>query len=135
MLQEIEDVRERKAVLLGERDVEAVVGSGSLQLEIEAAAETLAQRQSPGLVDASAERRVDDQLHAAAFVEETLGNDRVLRGHGAEDGASLQHVLDRLLGAGVDPARILLSARRRPRRQQAELCDNPNRRSVVRSGR
>ena len=54
--QEVKDVGEREAVLLGERDVDAVVGGGGLQLEVEAAAEAFAQRESPGLVDAAAER-------------------------------------------------------------------------------
>ncbi len=37
----------RKAVLLGERDVDAVVRRRGLQFEIESAAESLAQRQPP----------------------------------------------------------------------------------------
>ena len=71
----LEDVGEREAVLLGERDVDAVVGGGGLQLEVEAAAETLAQREAPGLVDAAAEGSVEDELLAAALVEEALGDD------------------------------------------------------------
>ena len=66
-------------MLLGQRDVQAVVGGGGLQLEIEGAAEALAQRQSPGFVDAAAKGRVDDELHAAAFVEKALGDDGLLR--------------------------------------------------------
>ena len=100
-IEEMKDVRQRKAVLLGQRDIEAVVGGGGLQFEIEAAAETLAQRQAPGLVDAAAKGRVDDQLHPAAFVEETFGDDRVLRGNIAQHRAALQDVFDRLLGGGV----------------------------------
>ena len=46
-LEEVEDVGEREAVLLGKRDVDAVVGGGGLQFEVEAAAEALAQRQVP----------------------------------------------------------------------------------------
>ncbi len=97
--EELEDVGEREAVLLGERDVDAVVGGGGLQLEVEAAAEALAQRESPGLVDAAAEGRVEDELHAAAFVEEALGDDGGLGGYGAEDGAAGDDVGDELLGA------------------------------------
>ncbi len=48
-LQEVEDIGEREAVLLGERDVEAVVGGGGLQFEVEALAEALAKCESPGL--------------------------------------------------------------------------------------
>ena len=67
-------------MLLGQRDVQSVVGRRRLQFEVEGAAEALAQRQSPGLVDASAKRRVNDELHAAGFIEETFGDDRLLVG-------------------------------------------------------
>jgi hypothetical protein len=91
-LEEVEDVGEREAVLLGEGDVDAVVGGGGLQFEVEAAAEALAQGQAPGAVDARAEGRVDDELHAAAFVEEALGDDAALGGDGSEDGAAVADV-------------------------------------------
>ncbi len=94
--EELEDVGEREAVLLGEGDVDAVVGGGGLQLEVEAAAEALAQREAPGLVDAAAEGSVQDELHAAAFVEEALGDDGGLGGDGAEDGAAGDDVGDEL---------------------------------------
>ena len=70
---------ERKGMLLAQRDDDAVVGGGGLQFEIERAAEALAQRQSPGAIDARSERRMDDELHAAGFVEEALGDDGRLR--------------------------------------------------------
>ena len=41
--EEVEDVGEREAVLLGEGDVDAVVGCGGLELEVEASAEALAE--------------------------------------------------------------------------------------------
>jgi hypothetical protein len=41
--EEVEDVGEGEAVLLGEGDVDAVVGGGGLEFEVEAAAEALAQ--------------------------------------------------------------------------------------------
>ncbi len=46
--EEVEDVSEREAVLLGEGDVDAVVDGGGLQLEVEAAAEALAQGEAEG---------------------------------------------------------------------------------------
>ena len=73
-LQHLEDRLEREAVLRAEREQDAVVGGRGLQLEVEAAAEALAQRQAPGAVDAAAEGRVDDELHAARLVEEALGD-------------------------------------------------------------
>ena len=75
-MQEMKNIGQRETVLLGQSDVQSVVGGRGLQFEVEAAAETLAQRQSPGLVDASAEGRVDNQLHPAALVEESFGDDR-----------------------------------------------------------
>src|SRR5712664_646502 len=96
----MEDVSERKTVLLAKRNIQAVVRGGGLQLEIERAAETLAQRKSPGFVDAAAEGRVDDQLHAATFIEEALGDHRCLRGHRAQDGTSGGDVFGGLLSAG-----------------------------------
>ena len=104
----MKDVAERKAVLLGERDIEAVVGRGGLQFEVEGAAEALAQRQSPGFVDAAAEGRVNDQLHAAAFVEEALGDDGLLGGDVAQDGAASDDVFDELLGGGSVEAAIVV---------------------------
>ena len=53
----------------------AARGRGGLQLEVEAAAKSLAQRQSPGSIDPRPERRVDHQLHSARLVEEPLEDD------------------------------------------------------------
>ena len=97
--EELEDVGEGEAVLLGEGDVDAVVGGGGLQFEVEAAAEAFAQGESEGLVDAAAEGSVQDELHAAAVVEEALGDDGGLGGHGSEDGAAGDDVGDELLCA------------------------------------
>src|SRR5208337_5678977 len=68
-MEELKNVGQREAMLLGQRDVQSVVGGRCLQFEIEAAAEALAQRQSPGFVDAAAKGRVDDQLHPSALIE------------------------------------------------------------------
>ncbi len=63
----------------GQRQDDIVFGCGGLQLEIELAAESFAQGEAPGAVDTAAERRMDDELHAARFVEEALEDDRILR--------------------------------------------------------
>ena len=81
------DVGELEAVRGGERQHDGVLGRGRLQLEVEGAAEALAQRESPGAVDAAAEGRVDDELHAAGLVEEALEDDGALRRQRAERGA------------------------------------------------
>ena len=99
LAQELEDELERKAVLIAERDDDAVVGRGRLQLEVERAAEALAQRESPRSVDARAERRVQHELHAAPFVEESFGDDGVDAGQRAERGRACAHVQDSLLCA------------------------------------
>src|SRR6266403_2847196 len=80
-MEKMEDGGEREAMLFAERDIQAVVGGRSLQLEIEGTAEALAQGEAPSFVDARAERSRDHELHAAAFVEEALGEDGRLRGN------------------------------------------------------
>ena len=121
-LQKFEDDLERKGVLLAQRDHDAVVGGGGLQLEVERAAEALAQRQAPGAIDARAERRVDDQLHAAGFVEEALGDDGRVRGHRAQRGRAGLHVGDGLLGAALVERRIRASEIRWLRGAGARRC-------------
>src|SRR2546422_3089171 len=69
-LQVLEHVLEREAVLGAERQHDRVLGGGRLQLEVEAAAEPLAERESPGPVDPAPERRVQHQLHPARLVKE-----------------------------------------------------------------
>ena len=56
----------------------------------------LAEGQAPGLVDAAAERRVQDELLASTFVEEAFGDDGVLRRHGTEDGSAGNDIGDEL---------------------------------------
>ena len=63
-----------------ERQHDGVFGGRGLQLEVEGAAEFLAQRQAEGAVDARAERRMDDELHAAGLVEEALEHQGIERG-------------------------------------------------------
>jgi hypothetical protein len=60
----VEDLLEREAVLRPEREDDRLFVGRRLELEAEAAAEPLAKRQTPRAVDAPAERRVDDELHA-----------------------------------------------------------------------
>ena len=69
---------QRKTVTGRERQNNRIFRRRRLQLEIELAAKTFAQTQTPGAVDAAAIRRMDDQLHAAGFVEETFEHDRSL---------------------------------------------------------
>ena len=73
-----ENVGQRKAVLVGQGNIDAVVGGRRLQLKIEGTAKTFAEGQSPGFVDPPAEWCVDDKLHPATFIEEAFRNDGLL---------------------------------------------------------
>ena len=92
------DVAQGKAVGLGERDDDIVLGGGGLDLEIELAAEALAQRQPPGAVDAAAVGRVHDELRAAGLIEETFEDDRGLGRQAVQSGVAGAQIVDDLLG-------------------------------------
>jgi hypothetical protein len=83
-VQEAEYRIEREAVLLAERDDNPVVGRRGLQFKIEGYTKPLPQGEAPGTVDPASEWRVQDQLHPAAFIEEPLRHNRLLRRHGSK---------------------------------------------------
>ena len=91
-----------------ERQHDRVVAGGGLQLEVERAAELLAQREPERAVDAAAVRRVHDELHAAGLVEEALEHEVLLRGHRAEHRAADREVVDdhRRPASASMPARL-----------------------------
>ena len=95
-----EDVREGERVLRPEREQQRVLGRRGLQLEVELAAEALAQRQSPRFVDAAAERCVQHELHAAGLVEKPLEDEGVLRRQHAEHAMRIRQIRDDLFGGG-----------------------------------
>ncbi len=111
--EQLEDGLERERVLRAERQEDALVGGGGLQLEVEAAAEALAEREAEGAVRARAERRVDDELHPARLVEEALRHERPLRRDGAERGARRRDVVDDLPRAGGRHGALRLEPGRR----------------------
>src|SRR5262249_17730488 len=88
-------------------DVQPVIGSGRLQFKVEASTEPLAQSQAPGFVNTAAERSMDNQLHAATFVEEAFSDNCVLGGHRSQHAAPLQNVLDHLLRSRVVQAAFI----------------------------
>ena len=103
---------EREAVGLAEREHDGVLGGRGLELEVELAAEPLAQREAPRAVEPAAEPRMDDELHAAALVEEPFQHHRVPVRQRAERGVGGAEVVDYLLGgAGSDPGAIRELAR------------------------
>ena len=93
-----EHIGQWKRMLRPQREQEPFLRRRGLKLEVELAAEALAQREAPGLVDAAPERRVQDQLHAARLVEESFEHERVLRRQNAERFPSLGEIRDRLFG-------------------------------------
>ncbi len=102
---QIQELVGAQAVLGGQREEHAVVGRGGLELEIEGAAEALAEREAQRAVQPAAEGGVHDELRAAGLVEEALDDQGRLRGDGAEGGAAGGDVLGGEQGAaGVDRA-------------------------------
>ena len=91
-----EDVGQRKRMLRTEREEQGVLGGRRLQFEVELAAEALAKRQTPRLVDAAPERGVQHQLHAARFVEESLEDEDLLCRQHAERAPRVRKVGDGL---------------------------------------
>ena len=105
-LEEFEYQFQRESMLFGERDVDAVVGSGRLQFEIEGAAEALAQSESPGPIDARSEGCMDHKLHSAGLVEESLRDYGLLGWQSVERSHSGLHISDGLLRAGFVQAAL-----------------------------
>src|SRR5882724_2783128 len=100
-MQEVKYICKREAVLFCQRNVYAIVRSRGLQLKVKRDAEALAERKSPGLVNTRAERRMHDQLHAAAFIKKALGDDDVRGGDSAQHGPASHNVFNGLFRAGI----------------------------------
>ena len=95
---------EREALAGAEGEHDRVVAGRRLELEVEAPAEALPERQTERPVDPAAVRRVDDELHAARLVEEALEHDLALRRQRAEGALRRPEVAHDLGGdARVDP--------------------------------
>ena len=101
------DLAQLEAVRGGERQHDVVLGRRRLQLEVELAAEALAQCQAPGAVDAAAVGRMHDELHAARLVEEALQHDGVLRRQAAERRIGRAQVFDQLECGGLANADLI----------------------------
>jgi len=86
------------------RQHDRIFGGRGLQFEVEAATEALAQAEPPRAIQATAERRMDDQLHAAGFVEEAFHRQCRLRRQQAEFDARGGEVVDQLTRGGVAEA-------------------------------
>jgi hypothetical protein len=103
-----------------------------LQLEVEGDAEAFAEGEPPGAVDPGAEGGVDDELLAAAFVEEALEDDVLLRGDDAHHLLLDLDVLDDLVCSilgeaafGHGPVDRGLCVAARPSRRSVRLWRTP----------
>jgi hypothetical protein len=102
-----EHVGQRERVLRPERQQQPIVGRRGLQLEVELAAEPLAQREAPRAVEPAAERRVQEELHAARLVEEPLEDECLLRRKRPEQAAGLAEIEHDLERRGAREARFV----------------------------
>ena len=101
------NIAKLEAVRGGQRQHDVVLGRRRLKLEVELAAEALAQRQTPGAIDAAAERRMNDELHPARFVEEALKHDRRPGSAGSRKRLRRGKIFDELLGGRQGDADVL----------------------------
>ena len=120
-----EHVVQRKAVLRAKREEDRVVARGRLQLEVERLAEVLPQRQPERAVDPPAERRVHDELHPAAVVEEALEDDVLTRRHDTDRVLLRAHVADDLLGCLLGQPGLVSQPRDRVFLILELSCDGP----------
>ena len=97
-IEHAEQIIDRDAVIRPHREHDAVVVGTGLQFEVKAAAESLAERQSPGPVDSRPPRGMNHQLHAARLVEEPLKDDPLERRNQAECRSLGRDVKGRLPG-------------------------------------
>ena len=115
------DFVERKGMLRAERNDNGVVGRGGLQFEIETAAKSFAQSQSPGAIDAIAKGRMEDQLHSAGFVEEPFHDQRLLRRNHAERLVSVRRNSSANLLGGLGCGKACISFGSQPCRR-GDVC-------------
>ena len=101
------DIAQLEAVCGRERQNDRVFRCGGLQLEIETATETFTQCEPPRAVDAAAERRVNDELHAAGFIEEAFEDDALLRRQMTERGVAGTQVFEELSTGGIGKAQLI----------------------------
>src|SRR3970040_2402782 len=85
-------------MLLDQGNAQAVIGRRRLELAVKTDAKAFAQREPPGAIDARAPGRMKNQLHAAGLVEETLGDNLILRRDSAEYLQRVGNVTNDLLG-------------------------------------
>src|SRR5689334_22979588 len=92
----MKDFVEREAVGWPKREHDGVFSGRGLQFEIELAAETFAQRESPRAIEPAAKGRVQHELHAAAVVKKSFENEIVLRRHHPKHDLRAREIFDKL---------------------------------------
>ena len=65
-------------MLCTQRNHDGVVRRRCLQLEIKRTTKTFSQCETPGSIDSTTKRRVQNELHPARFIEKTLHHKRLL---------------------------------------------------------
>src|SRR3954469_21842336 len=93
-------------MLRSERQQQCVFSRRGLKFEVELTTEPFPQRESPRAINAAAERRVNDELHAARFIEEALDDERVLRRQATEDAVGVGEVGEEVGGGGQRNVRV-----------------------------
>ena len=86
-------------MLRAERNHNRVIGRRCLQLEIERTTKTFSQCETPRPIDSAAERRVQNQLHPAGFVEETLNHQSLLRRNCAQRSIRVCEIIGELVSS------------------------------------
>ena len=92
-----------------ERENHRVVVGGGLQLEVEALAELLAQRETQRPIEPPAPRRVDHELHSTRVVEEALEHESIA-GVGRPPSAARETRRDSARSESLRPSRCPVSA-------------------------
>ena len=88
-------------MLRTERQDDGVIVGRRLQLEIEAFAETFAQRETQTAVDAPAKGSMHHQLHAASLVKESFEHDPIMSGHGLQRRVTRREICDDETSSGT----------------------------------
>src|SRR5207237_607328 len=88
---------QREGMLSPERDDNRIVGGRGLEFEIKRSTKTFPQRQPPRAIDPIPEGRMQNELHPARFIEETLHHERLLRWNRPERAISVGEIIRNLL--------------------------------------
>src|ERR1041385_4341692 len=86
-------------MLSPKRNHDRIVGRCGLELEIERSTKTFSERETPSTIDSISERRMQNELHPARFIEETFHYEGLLRRNRAERAVRIREVIADLLSS------------------------------------